>query len=672
MFVRIIKFARQERFILIVMAATVVAFSIVSLFSYQVTHWFEVRFFDSAVGQIQRGLDADSRYVFQQAGEIATSSSLAKLIETRDISHLASTLQSEQTIHRLDTIIVTDDRGIVLSQTPASSRSGDYIFQATSYGRRVAEGKPVISIERGSSVSLLVIAGYPVIDNGRTIGAVFGGYSVDDAYAGAFKSRYLTDGENLIFYSKQDGVVGTTFGDPNTKLLLAAYFNTGSDWVQKGQSDREAIVEGRAYFIKNLVFHGLYESPGGMLILYPAGYTVQAAIFSSIVALIFVLIVFFFHTRGATKKRHAIERIILIICSSIVLVAAFSVDSSLLYNHSLSIRRPPYTIYNSTLTLDPSFAAWSRSSEQQVAIDVLTGGEAINVAQVDLTYDSARIRVVDIITADSFCAPTMFLEKSIDNKRGEVRVTCGLLTPGFSGLNGNVFTLVLQPLKEGEVTLHFSTSTRILANDELGTDVLRLATDGSYRIVDKSTIYNSTSSIPVFSPTYPNSARWYNEPDGLFTWITSNGYHYLYSLDNIPTASSLVGASTTSADSVSFSGLTDGIYYFHIAPVKNGTSGAVSNYKVMIDTTPPLQPVIKASKTAVSEGEVIRLAFESQDNSSGLQGNYYVRFDDGVFLPAASPLSVSLPIGTHVITVRAFDRAGNFADGNIKIGVTKR
>jgi cell shape-determining protein MreC len=88
MFVRIIKFARQERFILIVMAATVVAFSIVSLFSYQVTHWFEVRFFDSAVGQIQRGLDADSRYVFQQAGEIATSSVLRSSLrrETSRIS----------------------------------------------------------------------------------------------------------------------------------------------------------------------------------------------------------------------------------------------------------------------------------------------------------------------------------------------------------------------------------------------------------------------------------------------------------------------------------------------------------------------------------------------------------------------------------------------------------
>jgi hypothetical protein len=408
-----------------------------------------------------------------------------------------------------------------------------------------------------------------------------------------------------------------------------------------------------------------------MLILYPAGYTVQAAIFSLIVALIFALIVFYFHTRGATKKRRVIERIILIICSLIVLAAAFSIDRSLLYNHSLSIQKPPYTIYNSTLILDPSFAVWSRSSEQRVAIDVLTGGEAINAVQIDLTYDPARIRVADIITADSFCAPEMFLEKSIDNERGEVRVVCGLPSPGFSGLSGNVVTLGLQPLKEGDMTLHFSTDTQILANDGLGTDVLRLATDGSYRVIDRSVIYNSTSSIPVFSPTYPNSARWYNEPSGLFTWITSNGYHYLYSLDNVPTVSVLAGASTTSADSVSFSGLTDGIYYFHIAPVKNGINSAVSNYKVMIDTTPPLQPTIKASETTVSEGEVIRLAFESQDNSSGLQGNYYVRFDDSVFLPAASPLSISLPIGTHIITVRAFDRAGNFADGNIKIEVTK-
>jgi hypothetical protein len=671
MFARIIKFVRQEKFILLVMAATIVTFLVVSLFSYRVTHWFELRFFDTKTGQVQQGIVADSRYVFQSMERIAASSGIANLIETKNIPQLASALRNAQTTYGLDAMNATDGKGVVLTRTQVTSRSGDYIFQTTPYGQKVAEGTPVVSIERGSALPLLMIAGYPVTDHRQTVGAVFGGYSIDDAYAHGFRSKYLTDSENLIFYSNQDGVVGTTFEASGTRPLLVAYFNTGSDWIQKGQSDREVIIEGRVYFVKNIVFPGLDGSPGGMLVLYPTGYTEEATLFSLIIALIFAIIVFYLHTRGATKRRQAAEVIILIVCSLIVFSVVFFTDRALLYNHSISVQKPPYTIYNSTLTLNPSSAIWSKSSEQQVAVNVLTGGEAINAAQIDLTYDPTKIQVADIITADSFCAPAMFLEKSIDNRSGEVRVACALPSPGFSGQSGNVVTLAVQPIRMGSVVLHFATDTQILANDGLGTDVLRLATDGSYRTINESALGNSTSSVLVFSPTYPNRARWYNKPKGIFTWIDHAGYSYRYSLDNSPAVATLMGASTTSADSVSLSGLTDGIHYFHIQPTGDGGAGVVSDYKVMIDATPPSIPTIKASATTTTEGQILRLEFESQDNESGLESNYYIRFDDGVFLPAASPLFISLPAGTHIITVRAFDRAGNFANGNTTITVTQ-
>ncbi|MGB7957542.1 MAG: cohesin domain-containing protein [Minisyncoccia bacterium] len=670
---QIIKFVRQEKSIIIVMVATVAVFSIASLFSYQVTHWIELISFDKT-GQIRQGLNADSQYVFKNTGEIAASSGLVALIEERDTPQLTSALQDEQAIRHLDSLSVTDGAGIVLTQTHASCfPSGDYIFQTTAYGQKVAEGAAVVSIERGSGASLLMVAGYPVTDHGQMVGAVFGDYSIDDAYVHGFRSKYLNGTEDVIFYSKQDGVVGTTFENPNTKLLLAAYFNTGSDWILKGQSDREVIIEGRAYFVKNLIFSGPYgESAGGVLVLYPASYTAEAAIFSLIIVLLFALIMFYLHTHRAMKRRRVAEVMILIVCSLIVFFAIFFTDRSLLYSHSTLIQKPPYTIYNSTLALDPSFAVWSGSSEPQVAVEVSTGGEAINAAQIDITYDPTKVQVEDIITANSFCAQDMFLQKNIDNKHGEVQVACILPNPGFIGVSGNVVTLALQPIQAGNVTLHFATGTQILANDGLGTDVLRLTTDGSYRIIDEATAENSTSSVIVFSPTYPDSAQWYNKPDGLFTWIASPGYRYLYSLNNISAMTTLAGASTTSADSVSFSGLTDGIYYFHIQPIKDGITGAISDYKVMIDTTPPSVPVIKASATTVPEGQAIRLMFESEDDTSGLQDNYYIQVDDGVFLPTPSSLSLYLlRAGTHTITVRVFDRASNFADGNIMITVTK-
>lgn len=643
MLVRIVKFVRREKFVLMVMVATILTFSIVSLFSYQVTHWFQLWYFNVRVGQVQSDLEADLQYVFRSMGDVAVSSRIANLIEAKNVAEISSALHDVQAGYGLDAMTVTDGEGVVLARTQVASRSQDYIFQTTPYGLKIAEETPVVSIERGSNIPLIMIAGYPVTDHGTMVGAVFGGYSIDDAYAHAFRNRYLTAGENLIFYSDQNGMVGTTFEASSTRSLLAAYFDTGSDWIQKGESNREVMIEGKVYVVKNIVFPGLYGSPGGVLVLYPAGYTTEAALFSLIVALIFAFIVFYAHTRRESRKRHITEVTILIICSLIVFLVTFFIDQAQLYNHSIPVENPPYTIYNSTLAFNPIFAVWDESSEQQVAVEVSTGGESINAVEADVIYDPAEIHVADIITADSFCSPDMYLEKSIDNERGEVRVVCGLPSPGFSGQDGNVMTLDLRPVQMGAVVLHFATDTQVLANDGLGTDVLRLATDGSYRIVDESTVENGTSSVLVFSPTYPNSAQWYNEPNGLFTWVIHPGYNYSYALDHEPTVSTLVGASTTSADSVSLSGLTDGIYYFHIQPTKDGVFGDISNYKVMIDTTLPSKPVIKASATTVTEGQVIRLTFESEDKTSGLQSSYYIQLDDGVFLPAASPLFISLP-----------------------------
>jgi hypothetical protein len=349
----------------------------------------------------------------------------------------------------------------------------------------------------------------------------------------------------------------------------------------------------------------------------------------------------------------------------------FSTDQSLLYKHSLVLKKPPYTIYNSTLTFDPEFAIWNKSSDQQVAVNVSPGGESINAAQIDITYDPAKARVENLITENSLCAQNMFLEKSIDNQRGEVRVSCLLPSPGFSGRIGNVVTLALRSIQDGDLALHFATDTEVLANDGLGTNVLRLAIDGNYHIVDESAAKNGLHSIVVFSPSYPDAAQWYSKSNGLFMWVASSSLHYLYALNQTPVMSSLAGASSTISDSVSFPKLTDGIYYFHIQAIGNDESSTIADYKAMIDTTPPTRPVIKASATTIVANQVVRLTFESEDNLSGLQRNYYVQTDGGTFLPAASPLFMSLPSGIHTITVRAFDQAGNFADGSITITATK-
>jgi hypothetical protein len=672
MFKQSMQFVRKERFVFIALGCFLIAFFILSVFSYPIPHAFEEFYFGRMAGRVSQGIATDEGYVYQQVGEVASSSDLAHAIQADDFLATLSLLQQEQKARGLDAFTATDANGVVITRTQVVSDRGDYIFQTTPYGQALAAGKSIVSIEKGTNLPLLIIAGFPVDASGTMVGAVFGGYSVDNAYAHSFRGRYLNGSNNLIFYSKTAGMVGTTFESPTTTALLAAYFNTGSDWIEKGLSDREVMIEDRSYFVKNIPFKGIDGSVGGVLVLYP-DYRIPAAVgFALPAALLFLLILYYFHVRSADRRRIVIENVLLGTLTAAVFVIAFFDSYLVLAYRSMVIAKPPYLIYNSTLGLAPDSGLLDRSVEHQIAVTVETGGEAVNAAQVNLTYDPTKLQVTGIETANSFCEPDMFIQKDIDNHAGEVQVACVTTPPGLSG-NGTVFDLDVQGLANGPATLHFASGTAVLAEDGLGTNVLRLSTDGSYTFADERqpVVVNGIASVLAFSPTHPDSARWYNDPNLLMTWTGPAGEEYHYAIDQSPTAASLAGASTTASESVALDGLADGVWYFHIAADMNGVLGPISDYKVMIDTGPPTPPDIEASQTTIPAGQVVRLAFTSEDALSGLANNYYVKFDDGIFLPTASPLYIALPEGEHTVTVRAFDNAGNYADNSVTIDVTQ-
>jgi hypothetical protein len=99
--------------------------------------------------------------------------------------------------------------------------------------------------------------------------------------------------------------------------------------------------------------------------------------------------------------------------------------------------------------------------------------------------------------------------------------------------------------------------------------------------------------------------------------------------------------------------------------------GPVAHLKIMIDTTPPSPPVIKSSATGVKAGEIVRFELSDiGDNLSGLQKNFYVSFDNGIWLPSLPQLNIPfMDAGKHKIAVRIFDNAGNFSDSSTEITV---
>ena len=668
---RLKKSFKKEKALILAFALTLVLFFVSLFFSQEIIHSFNP-LIKTEISHIEKSLDQELEYVAEQTKQIAESDILNPYIEKRDTLNILSFLNNEKKNRDLGVMLVTDKEGVTLARTEVVTVQGDNIFQTTFWGWALSQGIEVATIEKGRPLPLVMVAGQLIKKEGETIGSLFSGYSFDDKYAAKFKERYLNEGTHLAFYTKEEGIVGSTFKNQETIQLLNAYFGIGSDLIIENllELKKEIQIDGKYYFVKNVIFPGIEESPGGVLIFCQSSHIFQSLGFGTSVLLIFlcleILIYIFFFKNFIIRREHSI---ILIISSLIIFLIATHVSFYKLDKDSIDLKKPAYIIYNSVIKFEPESDVLDRLFEKRIAIKILTGGEAINAVEVVANYDPKAVEVLDIITTNSFCRQDLFITKTIDNENGIVDIACGLPNPGFSKPNGIVAELLIQPLKSGQLSLRFGDETKVLANDGLGTNVLRLAIDGSYNIVSYDDQQNIGGPLTVYSYTHPNSERWYKRKNVQFSWSDIKGATYRYALNNIPDF--IPGEENmTSENSLSFDVDKDGIFYFHLLPEKDGNTGTIMHYKIMIDSTPPLIPIIQTSHKNIEPGEMVRFDFSGEDELSGIQKGFYVKFDDGIFLPVAPPLYMPfLSAGRHFVTIRAFDKAGNFNDAMVEIKV---
>jgi hypothetical protein len=112
------------------------------------------------------------------------------------------------------------------------------------------------------------------------------------------------------------------------------------------------------------------------------------------------------------------------------------------------------------------------------------------------------------------------------------------------------------------------------------------------------------------------------------------------------------------------------VYYFHLSRVEKGKIQPAVQYKVNVDTTPPVDITIRSSDSSVNVGDLLRLKLSASDTGSGLQKNYYLSINNGLFFPTQE--SVYVPFqstGINTLVARAYDKAGNYGDAQIQINV---
>jgi hypothetical protein len=648
------------------------------------TNYITARMADSRAQILQEAISSEEYFTQVQIKEIGLDPTISKLIEQQDVTQLPVALEAARKAHGLGTLTAVNKDGISIFRTAVPSNSQDYVLESTVWGQAAAQGRSIAAVGVAKSYPLLLAADQPIEVDGKFAGEVIGGFRFDDSYAATIKSKYLSRDAEVAYYSNTDGLIGSTFSDPKIRLDLGNEFNIGSDWIRKAKQDAPIIINGHSYRIKNITFSNPKSgnTDGGILVFYPKSDFLR---YFAIVAFLALLLSLFVTWRWRyLAHKPAIRRAIILLMVLALLISATIVGELwYLFLPAVKVQSPQKLLYNSTLSFSPGTDVFGLTSSGRVAVKINTGGESINAVQLKLKFDPAVAKIKDIAMDNSICNKNFIFNKSIDNSAGEADITCGLPSPGFQGTNGIVAELLISPQKEGALPINFMAGTDVLANDGLGTSVLRFSQAGDFRIVNFNQA-PATSVQPeqplsspqlakplIFSSTHPNQELWSQQKKVSFSWQDS-APKYIYSLDTDPSGN----PDPSKFSQTNWLDLTvpgDGVYYFHLAAENGTVTGPKADYRVKIDSTPPATPTVKVDYSQVLRGQTVRFQFSGSDPLSGLQKNFYYSLDNGTFLPVGSSLSISFDtVGQHNITVRNFDNAGNFSDSSVPIEVNGR
>ena len=182
------------------------------------------------------------------------------------------------------------------------------------------------------------------------------------------------------------------------------------------------------------------------------------------------------------------------------------------------------------------------------------------------------------------------------------------------------------------------------------------------------------SALRVTSLSHANQNQWQAFNTVGMNWeITGQPSveieEYYYSIDKEPQADPGTDNSLQ-GNSISFENVEDGIWYFHIkALFDNGNYSDVAHYRVLIDTEAPSPVVPVLDFETIEEGKGVYLRFRTTDQASGV-GLYEIEVNETLYATSGNEMLISdLGPGKYPITVKAYDKAGNWTEGTTELRV---
>ncbi|MBI5153078.1 MAG: hypothetical protein HZA36_01315 [Parcubacteria group bacterium] len=312
-----------------------------------------------------------------------------------------------------------------------------------------------------------------------------------------------------------------------------------------------------------------------------------------------------------------------------------------------------------------------------VRIMVSSPDKDVNAVSGVLSYPKDILEFVSISKVGSRIV--IWPEEPSLRSVGRVGFEGVIINPVFRGKNGTVLTVKFKARSVGEAMVDIGSGT-VLANDGVGTDVLSVARGALFTVLPprspQTPLQQEGIEVPIIhSPTHPDHTVWYANNNPQFEWTLPPSASSVYLSINKDPQGTLgvtpMGPITTSMYHVT----EDGQWYFHMQfRTKEGRRSGVAHFPFRVDTTPPQGDGVYISEV-IKEHVMLgswRFVFSAKDGLSGIE-RYEVSIDKekGVVQYGGGEHTYrarGLFFGTHILTIRAFDHAGNVLVHSIKFG----
>ncbi len=315
---------------------------------------------------------------------------------------------------------------------------------------------------------------------------------------------------------------------------------------------------------------------------------------------------------------------------------------------------------------------------------LVESGTPFNSSSAKLNFDK-QLLSVQSVSKSSSALSLWAVEPSFSNDAGTIDFEGGN-TAALTGKK-TILTITFKGLKEGQAKIGFTSAT-VLAADGKGTDIAGAKNPAELTvslsaveppppppvsIPDSGLLGPKPEAPDITSTTHLDEKLYYNTPKAKFIWelppdVTVVRIAFDTKPETVPTTSYDPAINEKEYDQ-----LVDGPMYVHLRYKNDGGLGPTTHRKIQVDRTPPplftLDILVPASTTDAL------LKFAATDTPSGIS-HYELVVDGGNAIKIALSdikndeyvLGGQAP-GEHNITVKAFDRAGNYTpiDGKFSI-----